>query len=484
MAGASQQVLVDYLTDPNSYWEGLGWRQAEKLRTSIGKAAATARISRIEVIDRVAHQVELRSTDRPPPVYIVSIGGAGSHWLGNMLGDLPGLVDAAEVYIPAPLEVQMGHLDDSDQAQVVDGIHLIHAWARTGDWESVRDCTVVNTAHRPQSIETFRKWDPATTIIHLVRDPRDRALSVTYRKPIYRSQAAPGIDDATYLRRKAKRNQTYLGRYMRSEHRADLEVRYEEIKADPTGVVRSICNAMGLQIADGAIARAVHLNDSEKIRAGVVESKGNLDEGGPSRSWRSASRHDRLLLHHVLAYPVDVLGYPDDDCLARDAIPKIVTAERVLTTHALDHPVRMDYSVDGAPWRRVEKPILPENAVLRIRPRGARGLDRLEEVVRGLRPHVLCLAGVRQAEDGHLGFLSAGSELIGLDLAGTAITGDLESILQRLTALEWVSATDTPLEEWALEKKATEDTNKGHSAEGSDGSMPERARSAISTRPI
>ena len=448
MSQESLDLLRRYLLSPDAYWEeGLGWRQASKLRGMRVRAATAEQIGETEVVEWVVRGAQQRAEDRPPPVYVVNIGGSGSHWLASMLSELPGLSDAAEVYIPPPLQTEIGDLSLREQAIIVDGIHLLHAWGLSADWKSTYMSGIVNTAHRPQLINRFRLWDPDCTVIHLFRDPRDRALSVAYRKPAFRGESAPGVDDETYLRSKAKRSDTYLRRYLRSEHQADIEIRYESIRANPESELKRISDVVGIPATPDEISAAVYRHNAENIRAGRVKPKGNLDEGGRNKGWRAASSRDRRVMHHILAFPTTVLGYQNDDCLGRDVIgiPRY-RPRRFL----MGRPPQALLDVSrGSSWTAVEGRSVPAKSLLRLRPREGVGARALRDLVAQVKPDVVCLAGLRGLKDEDLTFLSTVKRPIGLDISGTDVTSRLRPTLESMSGLTWVNGLDTPLEEWA-----------------------------------
>ena len=440
-------LLRSYLTDFEPYWtDGLGWRQAQKLDERIANASEEASISRADVVDRIVTAASERSESRPAPVYVVNVGGSGSHWLANMLNELPGLREAAEVYVPDLLMDQMSHLPADMQAVVVDGIHLVHAWGRAGDWQKTKASSVVNTAHRPELIGLFREWDVDCKVIHLYRDPRDRALSLTYRKEAYRSVSAPDMDDETYLRKKAKRSDLYLRRYRNARHHADVEVSYESLRADAVGALSDLVRALDLRANDADIRQAVFLHDADNIRAGLVESKGNLDEGGKARGWRHASVRDRLILHHLVAHPVIDLGYQLDDCLARDRVESGLRFPRRNRWAGGD--VFVDQLVEHR-WFPVSKRWARPGSLLRVRPGDRMSEQDLVEMFNGTRPDVVCFAGRRETGDDVGRVIEGKRGVLWLDGSGMQLNEGPIPATQSLPDLRWVSAIDTPIEEWA-----------------------------------
>ncbi len=401
-------------------------------------------LDRSAVIDEVCEATADRSTRRPPPIYVVNIGGSGSHWVANMLNELPGISEAAEVYIPDKLWREMASLTLEGQARLVDGIHLIHAWGLTRNWAKTREASIVNTAQRPRMIGRFRKWDPECRVLHLYRDPRDRALSVAYRKRTFREESAPEMDDESYLRQKAKRSDTYMRRYVVAEDRADVEVAYEQFTARPEHTLSEVVARLQLKASAEDVKRAVFLHDAANIRAGRVESKGNLDEGGVSRSWRTATTRDRRILHHLLYFPTIALGYELDDCLARDCFdmaPKLPRRNRWQ---------RSGWVVDtsnGGSWAQTDRSWIPSREMVRVRPGEGPLPGELAADIRGA--DVVCLAGRADVGDDSVHSIADRGGIIGLDLSGTGVTPAVRDAVESMRGLRWLSAIDTSIETWA-----------------------------------
>lgn len=441
-------LLHDYLTRSEEFWTGNGLRQHEKVIKSLKRAAAAHDITRDAVVSRVIDLADTRSEQRPPPVYIVNIGGSGSHWLGLMVNEFAGLSDAAEVYVPPSLiETMEKEFSPEEQAIVVDGIHLLHAWARGASPDELPGTRVVNSAHRPEMIATYKRWDPACSVVHLYRDPRDRVLSVTYRKERYRANTDPGVDDESYLRKNARRNVTYLRRYLQKPVHADLELSYDELKADTRSGLRRFLKLVDIEATDPEIDEAIFLHDARNIKAGVVQGQGNLYEGRSNTGIAGASSHDRRLLHHILRFPVDYWGYGIDDCLGRDSVPPTPHTERDLPNPP--QGLRIDVSIGGKAWEPLEGNHVVAGAVVRVHPTEGH-VDSVSQLVNET-VDIVCLAGLEEVTDTTLTSIARLAPLTGLDLSGTSVTADAANSIEQIE-VGWVSALDTPLETWANER--------------------------------
>jgi hypothetical protein len=103
----------------------------------------------------------------------------------------------------AGLLKQLSDLDVDAQACAIDAIHVLQGWPRAADvWAS----SIVNCAAGVQKLRLCKRWDPGAIGIHLVRDPREQVLSVTFRKTGFRRYEETDASDTEYLQRMAQRN--------------------------------------------------------------------------------------------------------------------------------------------------------------------------------------------------------------------------------------------------------------------------------------
>jgi hypothetical protein len=75
--------------------------------------------------------------------------------------------------------------------------------------------------------------------------------------------------------------------------------------------------------------------------------------------------------------------------------------------------------------------------------------QELVEMFNGTRPDVVCFAGRRETGDDVVRVIEGKRGVVGLDVSGTMVTEGSMPVIQSLPDLRWVSATDTPIEEWA-----------------------------------
>ena len=338
-----------YLADPHRFWGPDAPRHADKVEAKKRALRERDGLDDRDIVDAVVSMAAKRRRQRPPPVYVTGLGGSGSHWVAGMLNDLRGLVAAGEVYLPTALLEHVRALPAADQACVVDALHLLHGWPRAADvWAS----SVVNCAAGVGRLRRCKAWDPDAVAIHLVRDPRDQVLSVTFRKRGFRRYEDPGASDAEYLRRMARRNLASYERSLAVADLIDIRCRYEDLCAQPRPLLRQVQQALGHPVDEAAIDRAAAAHDATAIRAAGGAGGSNLDAGGRARGWReSTDPAQQRTLHMYLADVVDGLGYPLSDCMGTP-LPDHSLPARTLR-FAGGAPGLLAQRVDGA-WRRLD----------------------------------------------------------------------------------------------------------------------------------
>lgn len=98
---------------------------------------------------------------------------------------------------------------------------------------------LVKESHIHQYRETFLEIFTNPTFIHIVRDPRDMALSLK-KAPMFRGGVLKGAkmwhDD-----------QEGIHKYILSPHHNVLQLRYEDLLSDPHGILIELCNFLNVQ---------------------------------------------------------------------------------------------------------------------------------------------------------------------------------------------------------------------------------------------
>jgi hypothetical protein len=435
-------VAAAYLADPSEYWGPDAPRHADKLQAKKQALHERDGLSDAEIIDAVVSMAAKRGHKRPAPVYVTGLGGSGSHWVSGMLNDLGGLAAAGEVYFPPRLLDELRAFDDADQACAVDAIHLVHGWPRSTDiWAE----GIVNCAAGVTKLRLYKRWDRYAVGIHLVRDPRDQVLSVTFRKTGFRRYEDPEASDAEYLRRMAERNAASFDQSLSVADLIDIRCRYEDVCDDPRPLLRRVLQTLGRQADESAVERSAVMHDAATIRAGKGSTITNLDEGGRAASWRTTADPSRQrMLHMYLVEVIHGLGYEPGDCMS-PPLP-----DHALPARTLDFPAEPPgplYQRVDATWiplegsdGRVEVPA--ETPVLLRIGAGTGDLSMLEHCG-GEDLQALCVAANPGVVDDALRHVRGLVGLRTLDLARTAVTDAGLEHLESLAGLQQVQLAQT-----------------------------------------
>lgn len=299
------EAFLAYVEDPFSFWDGKALRQARKLDKKKRALAEQIGCAPGDVGPRVVAQA--RERQAAGPVYVTGLGGSGSHWLSGMLAELGGFFDAGEVYFPTALRRIFD--DDPNQAPVVlDALHLLHSRSYP-----VVNERAVNCAAGAYRTADYLRWDPTSSVLYLVRNPRDQVLSTTFRKAEYRHEVAGRSEDAEYLVERCGISRTDRYGYLKAGIGADATVRYEDLRSSPVSELARIAAVLGVSVNDSQLARIADRFDADNIRAGKVAPTGNLfleAEGAPWKAlrWRAA-------VHVELIDVIESLGYSFGNCL-------------------------------------------------------------------------------------------------------------------------------------------------------------------------
>jgi hypothetical protein len=461
---AAISLLADYTSYPERYWEPPGeageHRQVRKLKRSMRATAEAAGTDTATALERVVSLAEERAARRPPPIYVMGLGGSGSHWLAEMLAELLGGIDSAEVYFPSSLLDRMEELPADQQALIVDCLHIAHAYGHPTNpldrpLSALASARAVNSA--AGSIHPrYKRWDPRCFVVHMLRDPRDQVASVTFRKAGYRREVDPDASDDEYLTKKATAAVDNYNAWRDSPIDADFLCRYEELKASSVNTLDHLLAALGEAHQRRRIAEVARRHDAALMKKGLVKPRGNLylDDGGGSR--REPSERQRALLHAALVEVRSAAGYPADDCLGRAVNLPPVSTERELHFPSSDGlgVLFVKSKTEGREaafaWRRLDRAVgevlVPGGVILKLRVFESATAEAIESLA-ALPSHALdslCLAGNRALDDRLLGLLAESLHDLGeLDLARTAISDDGMARLASLQRLRGLSLLDT-----------------------------------------
>jgi hypothetical protein len=454
----ARRLFREYVQEVERFWTGDGVRQADKLRRKVGALSRRDGCRPEEVVDGVLQMADRRSRGRPPPIYVTGLGASGSHWLGAMLGELRGMVDAGEVYFSEPLLDSLEALAEEDRSYIADCLHLLHAWTTSKELVGAR---IVNSAAGAEKIPIYRSWDPDCLTIYLFRDPRDQVMSATFRKTEYRSFEAPEASDREYLISRCRRNRQDFLRYRQLAQRADLECRYEELRDDTVGLLQRLLLLTGLVYDDRQVERVVFEHRAKNIRSGLTRPRGsNLDLGGTALGWPSdASFDQKRVMHAELVEAVLGLGYPLGDCLGRHVDGSEAPDRTMRFADGEPHGSLWISDSDSSTWRYLApaqgEVSVPAGASLLLRvaqidPSSLEGLTRPEP------GHLqsLCLAGNPAVADETVGWLPRLVGLRQLDLARTGVTDRALAPVAKLGDLRGLNLWETKVTEAAVRQLA------------------------------
>jgi hypothetical protein len=419
-------LFVHYLTAPSEYWGGGPGAEVQvgKIAAALANIGERQGLTPDETIEHVMVGARRRAAGHPPTVHIGGRGGSGSHWLAEMLNDLGRFADCGEVAFPVPLRKRMRDLPLAGQSLLIDAIHLLHAMPGSANAAELSLVNSRGTVH----YMPFKSWEPGCRFVHLIRDPREQCISVTYRKPDARELYPVGGGDEDFLRLMVYLNRASILRVLWTPVAPDHVVRYEDLRSDPATVLLGLAGGLGMPVSAEVAEKVAFQHRAENIQAGLAPSKGNLS-GGPRRGWReTTSERERQILHAGLSDVIDITRYPLDDCLGRRPSPEPLRNE--LVVELPPGVVLGELHVRTAAASQWERLCAAEGTVrlaagteVRLRCPGGwtSGLRHLSAFAPGAISS-LCLAGNQDVCDDDLAGLATHGGLRELDLARTPIT--------------------------------------------------------------
>ncbi|WP_146908309.1 sulfotransferase [Arenimonas daejeonensis] len=422
-----KQWVRDYFRDPVSAWGDIRERQVVKLESVISIALKRHGLSRDSFVESLIAAVQQRAPDQTLPVYLVNLGGCGSHWVSRMMAQSAGLMDAGEVYLPQRQYAELRTQDREQAARMMDATELAHGLLYGLDPADFASARMVNSAHGCEKISFYRWLRPDAKVIHLVRDPRDRTMSVSFRKAEYRAYEATGLDDFEYMLSKARRSQSYWDRYSGLRHKADVQVSYEDFRKRGPDTLRNMLAAIGLEISTEVAADVSHRNSPEFLRSteGMSAERGNLDQGGVAKSWRDMEPNYRRSMHAVMARAISGQGYALCDCFPQSPAPTAAAPPGLPQVLAkLPDEVVSRYDVKSAAedgWHPLKDrgELEPGDRVRLVLRNGDMALPGGD----ALRPWItdLCAAGLAKFGDEPLALLGRLERVVNLDLACSGV---------------------------------------------------------------
>lgn len=247
-----------YLTQPEPFWEGASDRQVRKLHGMLRSAARSTGRQSDGVIEEILAIARLRTHHAPAPIYLPNIGSSGSHWLEAMLARATGAHACGEVYFPKTL---LESLPVGTDVQFF--MHAVLALHTGGCDPQLVGGRFINSAHISR-ISRVADLTPGSLRVLLVRHPLDVVMSRTLRKPEYRQDVAPELDDKAYLERNCKVVERF---YLESaQEHYDATLRYEDLLEDPTGAMTELIDRLGMTTTPDALAFAIQSTSPEAVK--------------------------------------------------------------------------------------------------------------------------------------------------------------------------------------------------------------------------
>jgi sulfotransferase family protein len=244
-------------------------KPAYVLRLYGGAAARVARRGRKKAASEATGASER-------PVFVVGAPRSGTTFMGNSLGRLPGFVDLGEV---GPLKVAIDELSALPEDESARRFRrILERVRRLGFARRLR--AVEQTPETSFVLGAALCAYPQATVVHMVRDGRDVVCSLLEKgwlraerggaddvgspygeraRSWVEPERVPEFQAASEATRAAWAWRRYLTAARAGAPEATVEVRYEELAADPDGTAARIAERIGAEPAELAAAlRYVH----------------------------------------------------------------------------------------------------------------------------------------------------------------------------------------------------------------------------------
>lgn len=211
--------------------------------------------------------------------------------------------------------------------------------------------------HYSRFVEDIRFFIPGARFIHLIRDGRDVAvsLSAASRQMGWFARETLAGYGAFWKREllAARKASAYTGRY--------LELQYEELSAAPVPVLRSVFGFCGLPAGDELVAAIVERHKFENLqRSRITAAEGVKAPRGHYRAGKVGGWHqeftglDRYLFDRAAGDLLRELGYAENGWWAerlyqRAWLPLAASAQKLYQRAAQAGAVLLGRNVAGAP---------------------------------------------------------------------------------------------------------------------------------------
>lgn len=263
------------------------------------------------------------------PLFVVGCPRSGTTWIQRMLLELDGVVGGPEThFFPAFASTFQAYRDSASEGKKV-GL----GWYLEED-ELLRElrriwvvlmAPLVEHAESPQVLlektpnhvrfaQEVHSLLPEARFLHVIRDGRAVVASLLAASKSWgRAWAPSSVDDA--IRMWSRDVRAGLEARELVGDAQYLEIRYEDVHAQPLESLRRIARFAGLDPKDEALGEAVHLHDAATIRSGkghaawAGEPEGFLRKANPD-AWREdLGFWTRRRVRRRAGTLLDALGY-------------------------------------------------------------------------------------------------------------------------------------------------------------------------------
>ena len=175
-------------------------------------------------------------------------------------------------------------------------------------------------------VDLLERFLPGSRYVHLIRDGRDVASSLVAASRGWGKRWAPSTvvkaarwwRDGVEAGLEAKRHE---GRY--------LELRYEDLRKEPTAVLPGLLDFLGLDHDDRVVSGLIRAGEFDRMKKTKLLGRHRLPEGfvrkGRVDGWRGDfSGRDRLAFHREAGALLTELGYAEEDWWADRPWDKVV----------------------------------------------------------------------------------------------------------------------------------------------------------------
>lgn len=308
-----RRAIHDLIYEPRKYWPEDTYfhrRNRQKLARAWTSVAELHSLEPSSVVDTYVEILEHRRQQDITTLYVMSNGGSGCHFLGELLNGLDGLRMTDEVYFPPQLLEEVESLGEEPSSLAIDFINFFHLGTVA---EPDRRLTAINLGHvRPDvSPSRLARHDSRGRFLLLLRNPYDVAVSRAFRKGDYRAQVAPDMSDTDYLRRQVAGTRAFLSRCRAFPW--DRILRYEHLKSNPTAAVGDIMRELGMNFDVAAFEAIRQRHDATQISQGSPR---------PESSNFNPKEHELLPAEHLdvlseLSSLAVEFGYGESDLMTR-----------------------------------------------------------------------------------------------------------------------------------------------------------------------